>query len=119
MARSVIQCGRCGLIYPFAQPAECPNCEPRRSSPRQRGRRVPPPIIVVNPPPPPTNGFARGLRMDIEYFDAHPTVDGYMRAYIPGECEPDWPAGTQVYVKRLGNTRARAFILSKDLEVQN
>jgi hypothetical protein len=68
-------------------------------------------------PPIYVSGIRAGDRsqdVDGAYFTRYPGRTEYTRAYIDGETPEPMPVGTTVIVKRIGATRARAFVLPKE-----
>ena len=56
----------------------------------------------------------RSQDVDGAYFMRYPACTEYTRAYIAGETPETLPVGTKVIVKRIGATRARAFVLPEE-----
>lgn len=71
-----------------------------------KGRTIP---VIFAPEGLPTEGYRRAMEQDEAFFRANPHLHDYSRPYVPGECSPDFPQGTTVHVRRLGDKRARGF----------
>jgi hypothetical protein len=65
-----------------------------------------PPILVAG-----IRASDRSQDVDGAHFTRYPDRTEYTRAYIAGESPEPMPVGTKVIVRRIGTTRARAFVL--------